>query len=84
MFLLHGSIKRIQSETTEKKWRHHFLRYKSMGFFLRPSKAAKALVGGPIWSKFELIHNIMHVLVTYEFEKDRINTNRDYVVTSIF
>ena len=55
-----------------------------MGVFLRRSKAANPVVGGPIWPKFELIHNIMHVLVTSKFEKDRININGDYVMTSIF
>ena len=57
---------------------------RSIGVFLRRSRAANSVVGGPIWSKFELIHNIMHVLVTSKFEKDRININRDYVMTSIF
>ena len=57
---------------------------RSMGVFLRCSRAANSVVGGPIWPKFELIHNIMHVLVTSKFEKDRININRDYVMTSIF
>ena len=84
MFLLHESIKRIQSKTTEKKWKHHFPDYKSMGVFLRRSRAANSVVGGPIWPKFELIHNIMHVLVTSKFEKDRININGDYVMTLIF
>ena len=84
MFLLHGSIKRIQSKTTEKKWKHHFTHYKSMGVFLRRSRAANSVVGGPIWPKFELIHNNMHVLVTSKFEKDRININEEYVMTSIF
>ena len=84
LFLLHESIKRIQSKTTEKKWKHHFPHYKSMGVFLRCSRAANSVVGGPFWPKFELIHNIMHVLVTSKFEKDRININRDYVMTSIF
>ena len=64
-------------KTTEKKWKHHFPHYKSMGVFLRRSRAANSIVGGPIWLKFELIHNIMHVLVTSKFEKDRININRD-------
>ena len=50
---------------------------RSIGVFLRRSRAANSLVGGPIWPKFELIHNIMHVLVTSKFEKDRININRD-------
>ena len=55
-----------------------------MGVFLRRSRAANSVVGGPIWPKFKLIHNIMHVLVTSKFEKDRININRDNVMTSIF
>ena len=33
MSLLPASIKRIRSKTTEKKWRHHFPHYKSMGAF---------------------------------------------------
>ena len=57
---------------------------RSIGVFLRRSRAANSVVGGPIWPKFELIHNIMHVLVTSKFEKDRININRDYMITSIF
>ena len=55
-----------------------------MGVFLRRSRAANSVVGGPVWPKFEFIHNIMHVLVTSKFEKDRINMNRDYVMISIF
>ena len=47
-----------------------------MGVFLRRSRTANSVVGGPIWPKFELIQNIMHVLVTSKFEKDRININR--------
>ena len=35
------------------------------------------------WSKFELIHNIMHVFVTSKFEKDWININVDNVITSV-
>ena len=42
---------------------------RSMGVFLRRSRAANSVVGGRIWPKFELIHNIMHVLVTSKFEK---------------
>ena len=57
---------------------------RSIGVFLRCSRAANSVVSGPIWPKFELIHNIMHVLVSSKFEKDRININRDYVMTSIF
>ena len=49
---------------------------RSIGVFLRRSRAANSVVGGPIWPKFKIIHNIMHVLVTSKFEKDRININR--------
>ena len=55
-----------------------------MGVFLRRSRAANSVVGGPIWPKFELIHNIMHVLVTSKFEKDRIYINRDVLITCKF
>ena len=33
MSLLHASIKRIRSKTTEKRWRHHLPHYKSMRAF---------------------------------------------------
>ena len=55
-----------------------------MGVFIRRSRAANSVVGGPIWPKFELIHNIKHVVVTSKFEKDQINIDGDYVMTSIF
>ena len=41
-----------------------------MGVFLRRSRAANSVVGGPIWPKFELIHNIMHVLGNF-FRRSR-------------
>ena len=52
-----------------------------MGIF---SYAQGQLVGGPIWLKFELIQDIMYVLITCKFEKDRINSNGEKVVTLIF
>ena len=51
-------------------------------FFLT-LKAANSVVGGPIWRKFKLIQDIMHGLITYKFEKERTNSNREKVVTSI-
>ena len=36
-----------------------------MGVFLRRSRAAKSAVGGPIWPKFELVRDIMDVLVLW-------------------
>ena len=46
-----------------------------MGIFFRRSRAANSVVGGQIWPKFELIQDIMHVLITCKFENDRINSN---------
>ena len=42
---------------------------RSMVVFLRCSRAANSVVGGPIWPKFALIHNTMLVLVTSKCEK---------------
>ena len=47
-------------------------------------KAANSVVGGQIWPKFELIQDIMHVLITCKFEKDQINSNGEKVLRSIF
>ena len=76
--------KRIGSKTTKKKWRHHFPQYKSMGVVFRCSRADNSVVGGPIWPKFELGQDNMHVLVTYKFKMDRINSNREKGVMLIF
>ena len=54
------------------------------GIFFWRSRAANSVVGGPTWRKFELIQDIMHVLITCKFEKDRINSNGEKVVTSFF
>ena len=55
-----------------------------MGIFSDAQAAANSIVGGQMRPKFELIQDTMHVLITCKFEKDRINSNREKVVTSIF
>ena len=55
-----------------------------MGVFFRRSRAVNSVVGGPIWPKFKLVRDIMHFLVTYKFEMDLINSDREKVATSIF
>ena len=37
-----------------------------------------------MWPKFTFFQDIMHLLITCKFEKDRINSNEENVVTSIF
>ena len=51
-----------------------FSHYKSMGTFFRHSMAANSLVSGPIWPKFKLIQDFMHVLVTCKYKKDQIKS----------
>ena len=55
-----------------------------MEVFFRRSRADNSAVGGPIWSKFELVRDIMDILVTYKFKMDLINSDREKVATSIF
>ena len=35
--------------------------------FFRRSRAANSVVSGPIWPKFELVRDFMHVLVTCKY-----------------
>ena len=50
-----------------------FSHCKSMGNVLdRRSRAANSVVSGPIWPKFELVRDFMHVLITYKYKKDLI------------
>ena len=49
--------------------------------FFELSRAANSIVDGPIWPKFELIQDIMHVLITCKFKKD---SNPEKVVKAIF
>ena len=55
-----------------------------MGVYFRRSRADHSILYGQIWSKFELLQDIMHVLHIYKFKMDQINSNREKVATSIF
>ena len=44
-------------------------------------KAANSVDSGPIWPKFELVQDFMHVLITCKYKKDRIKNNREKVAT---
>ena len=48
------------------------------------AQATNSIVSGPIWPKFELMQDIMHVYVTANFKQDWINTNREKVETLMF
>ena len=54
-----------------------FFHYKSIGNFFGRLRAANSVVSSPIWPKFELVREFMHVLVTCKYKKDRIKNNRE-------
>ena len=58
-----------------------FSHYKSYGKFFRRSRATNSVVSGPIWPKFELDRDFMHVLVTCKYKKDLIKSNKEKVET---
>ena len=58
-----------------------FSHYKSIGNGWT-TRAANSVVSGPIWPKFKLGRNFMHVLVTCKYKKDRIKNNLEKVDTS--
>ena len=47
-----------------------FLPLYVFGDFSIRSRAANSAVLGPIWPNFELVRNVMDVLVTYKYEED--------------
>ena len=85
MLSLPAGMKRIRSRTAEKKWRHPFSHYKPIdGDFFRRSRAANSAVDGPIRLKFILVPGLMHVMVTCNYEKERMKNSREKVETSFF
>ena len=83
MFLLPESIRKIGSKTTKKSWKHHFPHHKTLGVILdiqvQITPYYVVLSGRNSNSSY-----IMHVLDTYKFKMDWINTKRENMETSIF
>ena len=78
---LPATLMMIRSKMIELAWRQHFP-IVSVWKIFRRSRAANSVVSGPIWPKFELVRDFMHVLVTCKYETDRIKSNREKVETS--
>ena len=74
MSLLPARMTMIQSKMKELEWSQHFPHYKSKGIFSRRPRASNFAVLGPIWSNFELIRDVMDVLVTCNYEENPIKT----------
>ena len=60
---LPATLMMIRSKMNELVCRHHFPII-SMWEIFQTSRAAYSVVSGPIWPKFELVRDFMHVLIT--------------------
>ena len=54
------------------------------GDFSRRSRAANSAVLGPIWPNFELVRDVIDVLVTCKYEEDPIKNEGARVVTTLY
>ena len=77
---LPATLMMIRSKINILAWRHHFPILSVWDFFRR-SSAANSVVSGPIWPKFELVRDFMHVLVTCKYKNDWIKNNQEKVET---
>ena len=76
-------MKKIQSNMKELECQQGFPHYKSGNFFRR-SRAANSVVLSRIWPKFELVRDIIDVLVTCKYEKDPIKNEGTRVLTRLY
>ena len=59
-----------------------FLSLQVYGDFSRRSRAANSAVLGPTWPNFELVRDVMYVLVTCKYEEDPIKNEGARVFTT--
>ena len=78
MSSLPTNMKLIHTKMKELEWSQAFSHYKS----IRRSRAANSAVLSRIWPKFELVRDIMVVLVTCKYEEDPIKNEGASVFTT--
>ena len=61
-----------------------FLPLQVYGDFSRRSRASNSAVLGPIWPNFELVLDVMDVLVTYQYEEVPIKNRGGRVFTTLY
>ena len=61
-----------------------FSHYKSIGIFSRRSRVSNSAVLGPIWPNFELVRDVMDVLITCLYEEDPIKNRGARVFTALY
>ena len=72
-----------QIKNSQEKVETLFSHYRPMGIFRR-SRAANSAVGSPIRLKFKLLPALKHVIVTCNYEKERMKNSREKVETPFF
>ena len=83
MSSLPARMKLIKSKVKALECSQDFSHYKSMGIF-QHSRAANSAFLGPIWSNFELVRDVMGVLVTCKYEEDPIKNRGARVFTTLY
>ena len=81
--LLPARMRMIDSKMKEIECSQDFSPFKSIWVFSRRSRAANYAVLGPIRPNFELVRDVMDVLVTCKYEEDSIK-NEGASVHNIF
>ena len=75
----------IKSKMKELECSQDFSHYiKVYGDFSRRSRAANSAVLGPIWPNFELVRNVMDVLVTCQYEEDPMKVRGARVFSTLY
>ena len=78
--LLPASLKRIGSKTTEKRWRHHFPQYKSMGAFCCHGNQSFDPICPKTLCSFSPIQMMLHI----KFDQDWPTGFRDIQVQKVW
>ena len=76
-------MKKIQSKMKALECSQDFSHYKSMGFF-PDAQGQLTPVLGPIWPNFELVRDVMDILVTCKYEEDPIKNEGARVDTTLY
>ena len=74
----------IELKMNELECSQDFSHYKSMGIFLRCSRAANSVVLGPIWPNIKFVHDIMDVFFTCKYDMNPIKNEGPRVFPKFF
>ena len=83
MSSLPAKMRLIKSKMKELECSQDFSHYKSMGIFPDAQGQLTAVLG-PIWPNFELVRDVMDVLVTCKYEEYPIKNEGARVVTTLY